>query len=79
MLRAGAGRAPIELPEDLFPTEGLSGVHDTLHARLLLLESGDRVALVSVELTSLPDERVALLQKTVGEAAGLPPRTSGSA
>jgi neutral ceramidase len=72
MLRAGAGRTPIELPVDLFPTEGLSGVHDVLHARLLLLENHNRVALVSVELTSMPEEQIALLRRTVGETAGLP-------
>jgi neutral ceramidase len=72
-LRAGAGRAPIELPGNLFPIEGFTGINDPLHVRLLLLDSGCRVALVSVELTSLPDEQIALLQMTVGETAGLPP------
>ena len=72
-LRAGAGRAPIQLPGELFPTEGFTGVSDPLHARLLLLDSQERVALVSLEMTSLPDERIALLQETVAESAGLPP------
>jgi neutral ceramidase len=72
-LRAGAGRAVIDLPAELFPTEGFSGVHDTLHARVLLLESGNRVAFVSIELTSLPEEVLAALQKIVGEMADIPP------
>jgi neutral ceramidase len=71
-LRASAARAPIGLPDALFPTEGLLGVHDTLHARVLLLDSGQRVALVSVELTSLPEEQVTLLREAVGQNAGLP-------
>ncbi len=71
-LRAGAGRARIELPAELFPTEGFSGVHDPLHARVLLLECGERVALVSIEFTSLPEEQVGALRSTVGEVAGLP-------
>lgn len=70
-LRAGAGRAEIELPAELFPMDGLSGVHDALHARVLLLESGDKIAIVSVELTSLPQEQIAALRKTVGRAADL--------
>ncbi|MEI7844858.1 MAG: hypothetical protein WCK35_03545 [Chloroflexota bacterium] len=73
MLRAGAGRAEIQLLEELFPTEGFMGVHDSLYARLLLLENGIRLAFVSLEVTSLPDEQVTALQKVVGEAAGLLP------
>ena len=72
-LRAGAGRAEIQLPDELFPTEGFTGVHDPLHARLLLLESGGKLAFVSIELTSLPAEQVAALQKAVGEVSGLLP------
>ena len=72
-LRAGAGRAEIQLPDELFPTEGFTGVHDLLHARLLLLESGKKLAFVSIELTSLPAEQVVALQKEVGDAAGLSP------
>ncbi len=72
-LRTGAGRAVIELPAELFPTEGFTGVHDMLRARILLLESGNKVAFVSIELTSLPEEVIAALQKTVGELAGMLP------
>ncbi len=43
-----------------------------MHARVLLLDCGARVALVSVELTSLPAERVAALRAIVGQVAGLP-------
>ncbi len=73
MLRAGAGRAVIELPAELFPTEGFIGVHDMLRARVLLLESGNKVAFLSIELTSLPEEVIVALQKTVGEMANIPP------
>lgn len=71
-LRAGAGRAAIELPAELFPIEGFTGVNDTLHARLLLLDSVDRVALLSLELTSLPEQQIVLLRETVAATAGLP-------
>jgi len=70
-LFAGAGRAEIELPAELFPTEGFLGVHDALHARVLLLECGARLAFVSLELTSLPPEQVTALQTTVSQVAGL--------
>jgi neutral ceramidase len=73
VLRAGAGRAPIELPGELFPIEGLTGVHDALHVRILLLDCGKRIALVSMEMTSLQGEQVARLQSTVADTAGLPP------
>jgi neutral ceramidase len=71
-LRAGAGCAEIELPAELFPIEGFCGVHDMLHARVLLLDSRNRIALVSIELSSLPQEQIAALQAIVGKAAGLP-------
>ncbi len=73
VLRAGAGRAEIELPAGLFPIEGLCGVHDLLHVRVLLVGSHNKLAIVSIELTALPQEQVAALQKIVGRAAGLPP------
>ena len=71
-LRAGAGRVAIELPAELFPWQGFRGVHDALHARVLLLDGGRRVALVSVEMTSLPEEQISLLRRGVSEIAGLP-------
>lgn len=73
-LRVGAGRTEIELPAELFPTEGFYGVHDPLHARALLLSSGEtKVAFVSLELTSLPAEVVITLQEMVGKVTGLSP------
>ena len=71
-LRAGAGRAVIELPDRLFPLEGFSGVHDPLHVRVLLLEAQAKLAVVSLELTSLGQEQVETLQGLVSEAAGVP-------
>ncbi len=71
-LRAGAGRAIIELPEELFPTEGFTGVHDPLHARALLLDGGTRIAVISLELVSIPDDLVVELRNLVGETAGCP-------
>ena len=76
-LRAGVGRAEIELPAGLFPIEGFYGMHDkSLYARVLLLEGGGKFAFVSIELTSLPQEQIVALQQRVGEAAGLPPENA---
>lgn len=71
-LRAGAGRAVIELPMDLFPTEGFIGVHDVLRVRVLLLEGVNQVAFVSIELTSLPGDVISALQQIVRDMAGIP-------
>ena len=45
---------------------------DPLHVRVLVLECAERIALVSVDMTSLPEEQIELLQGEVAEAAGLP-------
>ena len=70
-LRVGAGRAQIELPEVLFPLEGFVGIHDPLHVRVLVLDCVARVALVSMEMTSLPNEYVATLREVVGGIVGV--------
>jgi neutral ceramidase len=72
-LRVGAARVKIELPAEFFPTEDFIGVHDGLHARALILEKGQRLALVSLELTSLPAELIAALQQAVAEATNFSP------
>ena len=73
-LRAGAGRALIDLPAAFFPSEEFTAVHDALHARVLLLEAGPRLAILSLELTSTPTEQVTALQQVVGEATGTLPQ-----
>lgn len=53
-LKAGAGIGIIHFPETYFPSDGFSGVHDDMHAKVLLLEKGDiRGALVTLELPSI--------------------------
>ncbi len=71
-LLAGAGRAEIQLPEGMFPTEGFIGVHDPLHVRVLLMEQGEKAALVAVEMTSLADDECDALRELVSETAGVP-------
>ena len=64
-LKAGAGKAIIEIPADFFPQEGFSGIHDDIHVRVVILDSLKKVVLVSLELTSLPGTEVDLLKEIV--------------
>ncbi len=59
-LRAGAAKADITPSADMFPLSGgqppYGSVHDPLFARALVLDNGaDKVALISVDTTSLPN------------------------
>jgi hypothetical protein len=49
-LKAGAGKAEIVFPDELFPIEGFCCVHDNPHIRVLLLEAGITAAIVSMEI-----------------------------
>lgn len=71
-LLAGAGRAAIRFPHLMFPFSKLAGVHDAPHVRILLLQSGIRFALVSIELIDVNGilERI---KKIVSETADVPP------
>lgn len=53
-LRAGAGRAVIDVA-GVLPVEGFTAVQSEMHARVLLLESNIRIAIVSLEITQIPD------------------------
>lgn len=65
--KAGAGTGTIHFPAEMFPLEGFCGIHDEPHARILLLESGKRAAIVSLELVMLPDMQIGKIQRLVGE------------
>jgi hypothetical protein len=56
-LRAGAAKADITPPKEMFPIQGrqvLAGVHDPLYARALVLDNGvSKVALISVDTTGI--------------------------
>lgn len=53
-LRAGAGRAVIDTASVL-PVEGFTAIETDMHIRVLILESNIRTAIVSVEITQIPD------------------------
>ncbi|MGN1027180.1 MAG: hypothetical protein ACI4P4_12345 [Faecousia sp.] len=53
-LCAGAGIGVLRFPQDYFPSDGFSGVHDPMHAKALLLVRGQtRGAIVTLELPSI--------------------------
>lgn len=54
ILKAGAGIGTMYFPDHYFPSDGFSGVHDDMHAKVLLLEqSRTKGALVTLELPSI--------------------------
>lgn len=72
-LKVGAGTAAIELEPSIFPTEGFSGeVHDDPHVRILLLEAGEKAAIVSCELVNTPEEVITGIIAQIAEKAGVP-------
>ena len=73
-LYAGAGTARIGFPAELFPLEGFSGeIHDAPAVRVLLLEQGERAAIVAAELVMLLPSGVACVKETVAAATGTKP------
>ena len=75
-LRAGAGRVAITPTADEFPYQigdekPFVGVHDDVYVRALVLDDGaHRVALVSAEVTAIPEGRK--LTDIAADAAGVP-------
>ena len=72
-LKVGAGTAEIHFDPSIFPTEGFSGeINDYPHVRILLLEAGERAAIVACELVNTPDDVITGIQEMVAEKAGVP-------
>ena len=75
-MRAGAGRALIDLPEGLLPFDGFGAQTEVapLYARSLVFEdaTGTRFAVCSVEATSLRDPLLTELREGIVREAGVP-------
>lgn len=67
ILKAGVGKACIEIPAKFFPMEHFVGIHDKQHVRALILECGIRIVLVSVEMTSIMEDAIEILKETISE------------
>lgn len=66
-LFAGAGKAEICFSKGLFPLEGFKGVHDNPAARVLLLDCGERVAIVCLELVMLSPDGIDSVKRVIGK------------
>ncbi len=73
--KAGAGKAAISYPDNFFPYHGfrgrrLLGVHDDIHARVLLMEhDSERFLIISLELGDITDEWAAEISEKTGVPA----------
>jgi len=76
LLMAGAGKALIDYPEDIFPfREGKdtwTGIHDVPCVRVLIIDANIRFAYVSVEAVVLDGETTGKIREAVSEAGGIP-------
>jgi neutral ceramidase len=75
--KAGAGGAEIVFPAAMFTTpsaiEGFGGtIHDNPHARVMVLESNSKVAIVSLELVRTDADAVAMVKDIVNQYTGTP-------
>ena len=76
-LRAGAGAAEIVFPAAMFTTpsaiEGFGGtIHDNPHARVMVLSTNNKVAIVSLELVRTDADAVAMVKDIVNQYTGTP-------
>ncbi|MCD7832985.1 MAG: hypothetical protein LUH00_03195 [Lachnospiraceae bacterium] len=69
-LSAGAGKAEIIFPQEMFPTDGFCGVHDTPCLRILVLDCGVRVAIAAAELVNVPDDAISQCQEMISDKTG---------
>lgn len=72
-LKVGAGSSEIIFPEEMFPmSEGFTTTHDNPHARVMLFENGEKIALVSMELVNCPTDCIDSIKTIVNEKTGTP-------
>jgi len=73
-LRAGAGKAVVELPSSLFPVDGFTAVHDPLHVRVLLLDdSTTRFCITVIEQTSIFEHQVTRTKEILHQVCAVDP------
>jgi hypothetical protein len=51
--------------------EGFGTVHDPIHARAVLVAQEEQVAIISLEITSMPEEEIEQIRQTVSEKTGI--------
>lgn len=70
---AGAGKAIIDFKEEDFPLKAYCGQHDPIHVRVILVCAEEEFAMVSIELTSLPEEAIKRFKAIVSELTNIIP------
>lgn len=55
ILKVGAGKSKILIPNEIFPIDNFDGVHNELFARVLILSNENTFVIVSLDMTSLQD------------------------
>ena len=72
-MKMGCGKRELVFPSGFFPTEGFVEQVNPLYTRVMILGEKAPFCLVSIEMTSLPDEAVEALKKTVAEVTEIRP------
>lgn len=70
-MRAGAGKSEIILKDDYLEIENFAVVHKTLNARALVIESGRTLVILSLEITSLPNEEAEEFKDLIARRYGV--------
>jgi len=70
-LFVGAGIGKIAFTAKDFPIKQFTGVHDDLHVRVVLINTNESFAFVSLELTSLPANAITFYKNIVMEMTGI--------
>ena len=72
-LKVGAGSAKILFPQEMFPHEGFKGIHDDPQVKVLVIEAGEKVAIVSAELVNIFDDGIVIVKEIVAKACAVKP------
>jgi hypothetical protein len=70
-LRIGAGKREIQIPLGYLAVENFKEIHDPIHVRAIVIEQEETFAVISMELTSLPEPEVKELQEIISDETGI--------
>ena len=70
-MKLGCGRCELAFPGDFFPAEGFVAQAHPLYVRAMIMGERNPFCLVSIEMTSLPDDTVETLRKTVSDRSSI--------
>lgn len=70
-LRVGAGKSEIKIPQAYLAVENFRSIHDPIHARAIVIEQEKQVVIVSLELTSMPEQEINEIRKLISKESGI--------